>query len=189
MSEAIPRIEFDATLDEMVDVGLRLWSRSKTSRAARSRALWFVGGATSLVFLIVIRTDTASLEFPAAVWILWVVLALALGVGFAYIHRAYMDWSARRRTKQFVAEHLGGATQVHCEIELQPKGVKVLQNGLEMVFPWSGAIGIEDNVDDVELQFTSGLVVARNRAFLDAAERVRFIERARTLAGRKDGSA
>jgi hypothetical protein len=52
------------------------------------------------------------------------------------------------------------------------------------VFPWSNAAGVEDTGDAIELRFTPGIVVARNRAFRDGVDRARFLERARALAGR-----
>jgi hypothetical protein len=56
-----------------------------------------------------------------------------------------------------------------------------------MTFPWKNAAGIEDTGDAIELRFSPGLVVARNRAFRDETERRQFLERARTLARDLEG--
>ena len=88
----------------------------------------------------------------------------------------------RRQSKRVFAELLGGSADVRCDIELRQEGVWTAQSGVEVTFPWSSAAGVEDTGDAVELRFNPGLVVARNRAFRDNAERLRFIEQARVLS-------
>lgn len=185
--EDVHRIHFDATLDEIVDVNLRLTTRTQSFRAYRARAVWVAGGCLSAAVLamVFIRARQADVAVSTAIWGVLVVVALTLGAGFGYLYGLYVDWAMRRQYKRVVAEQLellGGTTDVRCDIELRREGVWVVQKGLEVTFPWSNAAGIEDTGDAIELRFSPGLVVARNRAFHNSLDRARFLERARELA-------
>ena len=103
-------------------------------------------------------------------------------LGSDNLYGLYYDRAVRRQYRRVVAEQFGGASHFQCEIALLDNGVRVVQKGVEMMFPWSNAAGVEDTGDAIELRFTPGLVVARNRAFRDEAARVQFLERARALA-------
>jgi hypothetical protein len=182
--EDVHRIQFDSTLDEVVDAGIRLTTRTQTFRAYRARAVWVSGGCLSAALLATVffRGNQNQVELSAAMWTILVVVALSLGAGFGYLYGRYIDGAMRRQYKKIVSEQFGGVTDVRCEIELRREGVWVVQNGMEMTFPWKNVAGIEDTGDAIELRFSPGLVVARNRAFRDEIERGQFLERARTLA-------
>ena len=54
---------------------------------------------------------------------------------------------------------------------------------MEMTFPWGLCTGIQDNPDDIEMNFTPRIWVVRNKHFASLAERKNFLETARRLAG------
>jgi len=161
-----------------------LTTRTQTFRVYRLRAVWVAGGCLSAAVLatVFVRSRQEDVEVPAAMWGILVVFALALGAGFGYLYGRYVDGAMRRQYRRIVAEQFGGVADVRCDIELRREGVRVVQKGVEMTFPWNNVAGIDDTVDAIELRFSPGLVVARNRAFRDEAERTRFLERARALA-------
>ena len=180
----VHRIHFESTLDEIVEVNLRLTPRTQSFRAYRARAVWVAGGCLSagVLAMVFIRARQADVDVSAAIWGVVLAAALARGAGFGYVYGLYVDWAMRRQYRRVIAEQLGGTTNVRCDIELRREGVWVVQKGLEITLPWSNAAGIEDTGDAIELRFSPGLVVARNRAFRDALDRARFLERARELA-------
>jgi hypothetical protein len=186
MSNGTYRIHFDATLDELVDTNLRLRTRSRTVQGYRTRSVWVAGGAlcVALLAVVFIRTRDAAVDISVANWGVLIAVALGLGAVFGYLYGLYYDRAVRRQYRQVLAEQFGGASHFRCEIELRDEGVWVVQKGLEITFPWSNAAGVEDTGDAIELRFTPGIVVARNRAFRDGVDRARFLERARALAGR-----
>jgi len=128
-----------------------------------------------------VLSQQADVELSTTIWGILIVLAVTLGTGFGYVYGRYINWAMRRQYRRVVSERLGGVADVPCDIELRRGGVWVLQKGVEMTFPWANSVGVEDTGDAIELRFSPGLVVARNRAFRDATERTRFLERARTL--------
>jgi hypothetical protein len=182
--KGVHRIQFDATLDEVVDASMRLTTRTQAFRAYRARAVWIAGGCLSaaLLAMVYFRSRQEDVEVSAVIWGILVIFALALGTGFAYSYGRYINWTMRRQYKRIVAERFGGEADVRCDIEVGREGVRVVQKGVEMMFPWSNVAGIEETEHGIELRFNPGLVVARNRAFRDDAERRRFLEQARALA-------
>ena len=109
------------------------------------------------------------------------VAGIVFGIVFAAIYRRFLDKEIRTQHRKIVAEQLGGKPSVHSEVELRQDGVWVRQAGLEMLFPWSGCTGVLDNRDDIQMDFTLGMCVIRNRHFASAAEREMFLENARRL--------
>jgi hypothetical protein len=180
----IHRIHFESTLDEIVDANIRLTTSTRSFQLYRDRAVWIAGASLGVALLgvVFLRSQQEDVELSIAIWGLLVVVAVLLGAGFGYAYGRYIDSAMRRQYRRVVSEQFGGITTVSCDIELRQGGVWVLQKGIEMTFPWSNSVGIEDTADAIELQFSPGLVVARNRAFRDEAERRGFLERARALA-------
>jgi hypothetical protein len=181
--EDVHRIHFDCTLDEVVDANIRVTTRTQSFRAYRTRAVWVAGGCLggALLAAVFFRSMQGAVDLSATIWGILVVLAVTLGTGFGYAYGFYFNWAIRRQYKRVVSEQLGGVADIPCDIELRQGGVWVLQKGVEMMFPWANSVGIEDTGDAIELRFSPGLVVARNRAFRNATERTRFLDRARTL--------
>jgi hypothetical protein len=87
-----------------------------------------------------------------------------------------------RQYTRVIAEQLGGSGDVRVDIELRREGACLSQKGIHMTFAWSNASEVVDTGDAIELRFSPCLVVARNRAFRDPAERQRFLERTRALS-------
>jgi hypothetical protein len=182
--ENVYRIQFDATLDDIVDAHLRLTTRSQRIRIQRARAIWIAGACLSggLLATVFFRSRQHDVELSAATWGIVIAAALTLGAGFGYLYGVYLNRTMRQQYRRIAAEQLDGAGDVRVDIELRREGAWVAQRGVEIIFAWSNAAGIEDTGDAIELRFRPGLVVARNRAFRDAAERERFLERARALS-------
>ena len=170
------RAEFDATLEELADVGVRLNERSRVSRSSRRQAIvlaGLIGGAAAYVVLDVIFSVP-----PAA----RVILSAAVGCVVAFFSAQRHDGIVRQRYRKYCAERLGDRTSAHCEIEPRTEGLYVRQDQLDMTFSWEGIETIEDGTEDLVFTFRQGLVVVRGRAFSTPAERTRFVTKARTLS-------
>ena len=183
-SEGAIRLHFDATLDDLVDTNRRLMNRSQRYRAPRTGAVWVTGVCLPAAFLATVfyHSQRDGVPLTARTWTLLLIVAVALGAGFAFLRGWYVDWHTRHHTKRIYAELLGGNTDVPCDIELRRGGVWATQKGVEITFPWGSSTAIEDTGDAVELWFNSSLVIARNKAFQDRTQRSHFIEQARAFS-------
>ena len=176
------RVAFDSTLDELVDVNIRLAEHTTAFRRQRAWSQVFVGGsfAAAMVATVLLRTDP-----PLATVAIVVALAIAAGALFGYLYGYFHNWYIRRNSRRMVKEMLSGAEQLRCEFELRPDVLWCKTTVGEMSFPWSRLTRINDTESSVELWFDPGLAVVRNRAFLRAEDRRDFVEAATGLSRRK----
>lgn len=132
--EPLHRLVYDATIDDAVDVGMRLANRSGAYQRQIRQNILIARGIGACV---VIGVAIFNLNEPG-------------------------------------------------ELELRPDAVWTRQAGMELVFPWTLCSGIKDNTDDIELSFSAGICVVRNRHLPSPAERARFLETARRLSPGSD---
>ena len=180
------RVEFDTTLDEMVDSQVRATRLTKAGRSWRRRAVAGAGVSagvlfTGVLFLAVsIRADAArATDFAIAA-----VGGLVIGSAWGWTYGRIYDWWVRRRARRFIAEWLGGKGPFRCEIELRPGGLWVRMASVETVYSWSDALYVEDQGDSIEVRFRAGLIVVWNRIFPTPFSRQRFLQEVRRLAAR-----
>ena len=182
MAEALQRIEYDATVDDAVDVSLRLASRTQTFRNQIRYSVLAVGalmGVAAMAIAIYAAPPDTSRGYLALL-----AFAAAFGGVMAVIFRGFFAKEIRKQQRKMVAEHFGGKAAIRSELELRPDAVWVRQAGMEMVFPWDACTSIVDNPDDIEINFTPGICVVRNRHFASAADRQSFLETSRRLSGK-----
>jgi hypothetical protein len=182
MPEPHYRLVYDATIDDAVDVGMRL---ANTSHAYRRQVrqniiiAGVVGGSAVIAVGIFYLTEPGPLEL-----IFGAVAAIAFGVAFAFMFKRFFLKEILKQSRKVITEQFDGKPTVACELELRSDSVWIRQAGMEMVFPWTLCRGIQDNADDIEMKFAAGLCVVRNRHLPSAAERQRFLDTARRLAGK-----
>lgn len=178
----VHRLVYEATIDDAVDVAIRVSSKSKAlQKQVRAMIIgtgilgWFAFSGV-WIFYLTSRTPTALAIAVGG--------GAAFGVVFALIFRRFLATETRKQHRKIVAEQFGGKPSIPCELELRTDGVWVRQAGIEMSFPWRLCTAIEDHADDVEIDFGGGMCVVRNRDFASPAERRSFLEAARRLAER-----
>jgi hypothetical protein len=183
MKDDLKRVEFDATLEDLVDTQARAIRQTKTGRSWRHRAVVASGLAAGVAFfaVVLLMLSVAVGKTLASSVAVSGVGGLVLGVLWGFLYGHVYDCRVRRRSRRFVAEWLGGIGPFHCEIELRSNGVWVRQNSIEILCPWSDATGVEDTGDVMELRFRGGLVVVRNRVFRTASDRNEYLEHVRGL--------
>lgn len=180
MGEALRRIAYDATVDDAVDVSLRLANRTHAFRRQVRQNVIAAGIAFGLIFF-------AGWTYFAGARSLWeFVLAVGAGLGFgllcAWMFKHELFKQIVKQQRKVVAEQFGGKSTIASEMELRSDAVWVRQAGMEMLFPWSLCSGVVDNAEDIEMNFAPGICVVRNRHFATPAERQLFLETARQLA-------
>jgi hypothetical protein len=172
------RVSYGATLDEIVEVHLKLYKRTRSARRDRVIA--------SLLAALLVGVVVYSLLLSTLPWLLAGYIALAGAVlTFAQFGRDYQR-IIRKKTRKLVAEQLGGEAPVPVTVALLPEGLVVEQLGTQVRFGWERIDRVVDQPAGIELHAgrPGGLVMVRSRAFGSTAERAAFVRLARGYAGR-----
>jgi hypothetical protein len=179
MAEALQQIVYDATVDDAVDVSWRLANRTRAFRRQLQTNVLCVGIGGGLAFF-------AAWMYIVGASLLNIVLAAVsgtiFGIVFAAIFRRFLVKEIRKQQRKVIAEQFGGKQIIQSELELRPDAVWVRQAGMEMLFPWSACTGVQNNREDIQMDFTPGICVVRNKHFASPADRQAFLETARRLA-------
>jgi membrane protein implicated in regulation of membrane protease activity len=180
MAETLYRLAYDVTIDDAVEIALRFALRTRTL-GAQIRAYVIITGIIGGAAFVAVWLYYAAARTPA-------VIATALaagavfGVVFALLFRRFLSKEMRKQHRKLLLEQFGGTTVIPSELELRDDALWVRQAGIELTFPWRLCTSIVDNADDVEVNFSAGISVVRNRYFPSMAERQQFLDTARRLA-------
>jgi len=179
MADALYRLSYDTTIPEAVDVALRLANRTDAFRTQLKKIHMYVSAAAWLVLFIawlyIVGNSALNLVLAA-------VAATLFAIVFAAVFRRFLEKEIRSQQHNLIAEQFGGQKTIQCELELREDAVWVRQSGMEMVFPWTLCTRVQNNPDDIEMNFTPGISVIRNRYFASPAERQAFLETAQRLS-------
>jgi hypothetical protein len=180
MADPVNKVEFDATIDECVDVQIRVASHGTTLGKRRRRSRVLFGLTIAVLF-------PASFFFEARHVTMLVVLVvgivgLGLGTLCGHWYGFYVDWHIRHNARCMIKEMLPGVSTLRCEIELRPETLWTKSRDTEVSFAWSRLTGVDDADRGIELWFDPGLVLIRSRAFASTDARRRFLERVKELA-------
>ena len=174
------KVQFDFTIDDMVDVSERATGRSALVRSWRWRSTFVACGLTALMVYLVTSGSEGLRLFTACI---------AIGLGLS-IFPSSMERARKSRLRRFLRERLGGDGPFRCEVELKPDGVAVSQAGTQSLRQWSAIAAIEETADAIEIiPRGAGTLVVRNRAFGSPAERAEFVRLARSYIAGKAPSA
>lgn len=179
MPDVLYRLTYDTTIPEAVDVALRLASRTDAFRRRFKNSLIYAGIGAGLVFFVawlyVVGNSALNLVLAA-------VAGTLFGIVVTAIFRRFLENEIRSRQRKSVTEQFGDQKVIRCELELRPDAVWVRQSGVEMLFPWTSCTRVQNNPNDIEMRFTPGICVVRNRHFASPAERQTFLETAQRLS-------
>src|SRR4026207_435256 len=166
------RVQFEITLDDLLDSSKRVLARSKAASWKWQGALYSALVGWLLAFVVI----TYFYGRPAIA----APIALVLAVLCAVLYPSSYEKAVEKRLRKLHLEELKGANTVLCEVELTTLGVQVKQMNRQVIYEWPGVVEIQETADSIDI-FTrdGGAVVVRNRAFATAAERSRFLEMAR----------
>lgn len=172
------RLSYDATIDDAVDVSLRLAGRTHAFRRQLRLTVMCagMGGALAMfaAWMYVVGNSLVNIVFGTVAGVLF-------GIVFAAIFDRFFEREIRKQQRKIVAEQFGGNAIMHSELELRPDAVWVRQGGMEMVFPWAVCTGVRQNPGDIEMSFAPGMCVIPNRHFASPEQRQAFFETARRL--------
>ncbi len=169
------RAEFEATIDDFVDVQMRMLGRSQVARGWWRRELWLSAVITGggLFILLGIGRSSPPVSYRATFAILWAVI-------YSLFFKRWMGAQRVFRVRRYLREYLGEGP-VKVIVELRPQGLWTRQADTEMLFDWKNATAVEELPTGVEVVFRNGAVVARDRGFAGPVDRAAFANRAREL--------
>lgn len=170
-------VEYDATLDELVDVEMRMVKRTATYGRQRRESQWAVG--TIVVGVLVVKLQE---QLPI---VLIIAISVTCGTAAAYLYGTFHERYIRRHYRSMASELYRGVSTIRCAVDLRDEIVWTKTGDAEISFRWSGCTDINDTDDSIEMWFDPGLVVVRSRAFHTEAERQAFLQIARSLGPEK----
>jgi hypothetical protein len=176
----IIRVEFDATLDEFVDVNLRLAYRTNAFRQQRWRSAAAFGASFAIV--LGLMTVSEAGRFSPMIAMAAIGAGAVSGSLFGWWYGSYYDSYVRRHTRRMLKEMFRGAEEMRCEMELRPEGLWSKSFDTEIILSWKRLREIVDAEHGIELWFDPGLALIRSRAFDNPELRQLFIKRVRELA-------
>jgi hypothetical protein len=181
MNSDMRHVEFDATLDEVVDASMRMVEHTDAYRQERRQYQWVVGlcFAGGLAVSTLRTNDVPSLAALAIA----PVAALTGGLTLGALYGRYHDWYVRRRYRRIVSEMYGGTEVVHCEFEARDDVLWSRSVHAEVSLPWSRLTRVKNLPGSIELWFNPGLAIIRDRAFRTQEERQAFLDVVRAAAG------
>jgi hypothetical protein len=164
------QVEFDATLQDCVDVTKRSLERSN-----KFRREVFIGATKTALWL----------GLPPLIWPFWLfrtriwvgIVGAALG---AAIH--LLTYRKRVEAELFKAweKLLDGKERIRVEVNLSERGIAVSQMDAQNLYSWSMVSSLEETDDAIYFDKTDGLFLAvRTRAFAGKEEQRCFLEVAR----------
>jgi hypothetical protein len=159
-------------------------NRSKAFGKQHQSALW-AGRILVAVLVMAVWAFWSQVPASAAGWVFLIGGGVAAAAACGYFFKGEFEKQFRKQHRRVIVEQLRDGSTMPCELELQPGGIWIRQQGVEVTFPWSQSAGITDNGNDIEIVFSPlSLVVLRNRYFSSPAERQRFLDEARALVAR-----
>ena len=171
------RVEFDATLDDEVDVNVRLVQHTQTYHRRRRESQWaFALGAAGVTAVGLLSGDEIPSYFMVG---LAAAAAPMAGVVVGMLSGRYYDWRMRRGYRSLLDEMFRDDQTIHCEFELRDEGLwsRSINKSFhaEVSFPWSKLTRVADRSGSIELWFDPGLAIIRDRAFHTPDERQSFL--------------
>jgi hypothetical protein len=172
------RLEFNSTLDEIVDANMRLAERTQTYRQERRQAQWLVAVCYASASVVAVLR---GIDVSGVAGAITLALGLASGMLGFFVYGRFHDWYARRNCSRMVRELYRGLEPVGCTFEVRQDSLWSRVKDIETSFPWSSLTRVNEASDSIELWFNPGLAVVRNRAFQSQDERRVFLDRTRSL--------
>ena len=163
------KIAFESTLDEAVDVQLRLLRRSKAARQWRQR--WLAGGVLVLALFGFVLPNPPLMRG---------LFAFLSGGLFFILYRKTYDVTVKKRLKKILLEQRGGQPSVLVEYELTDDCLIYRSRRRELRLPWDEAQAVQEGPDDIEIVFDQlSMAVLPYRIFASGEQRadwLRFIK-------------
>lgn len=165
-------VQFEATLDELVDVSLRSIETSKTSLSRQRRSHILASLSLGLIAIILIPGST----------ILKLGIGIAVSLVVAILYPLFYRRALDRNIRETLKEQLHGSSSFTVEVELTEEGIAFHQLGTRITHDWANVKAVSSTAHGVDFTFKGGgIATVRDRAFAAPDQRDQFIERAQAM--------
>lgn len=166
-------VQFDATLDDLVDVSMRGLARSRTLRSWNVQGLVTTGLLAGLPVFAIVQGTLGT--------------RLMAGFGASLIAAAFYVITYKRavekRIRKLCLEQIGEDKPFGVEIELTELGIKVSQLKTQHIYDWSTVLEIEESEDAIYFHKRDlSSFAVRRRGFESKEHSEQFMEFARSHA-------
>jgi hypothetical protein len=163
-------VQFDATIEDFVDVTIRSLKRSETLRT------WHWQGVASMALIgavSAIALTSGSIAIRSAI-------AAAAGLAAVALYLWTSPETFKERLGKLCREQLGTDGPVRILAELGDSGVAMSQAGTKTIYDWAIIEGIEETDDAVYFyRSDKGCFAVRKRGFDSEESKNKFVELAR----------
>jgi hypothetical protein len=164
------QVQFDATLDDFVDVTTRCLARSKQIRKWRWNGLLTSGLAVWVAIFIVFPGSSTKK----------VLVGFLGAITTACIYPFTYRSAVNRRLRKLCREQIGTDGPVTVQIELTEKGIWTKQQNTQVIHEWANVEMVQETEDSIDFFMRDGTAtVIRKRAFNSEKSKGEFMELAR----------
>jgi hypothetical protein len=172
-------VEFEATIDDVVDVSMRSWANSKTMRR------WYWQGAAATALMLALPAYFMLGEIFGS----RLVVAFAAALAGAALYLLTYKENFRKRTRKLCSEQLGTNAPLKVTVELLDEGISFSQMGARVIHEWSRIDRVEESEDALYFFYRDHACSAvRKRGFESVATKDEFLGRAQAYIQRSRGT-
>ena len=135
------RVEFNYTIEDLVDVQMRLLKSSRAARAWRWRDL-LISSLTTGVLLFALIPEEITVRIIVG------IIGLILG---AVLYPVLNERTIKRRLRKLWEESADSDKTFTCEVELNESGVHTQSNEIQIIYAWKNVKDIRDTEDSVDI--------------------------------------
>jgi hypothetical protein len=174
-------VRYDATIDDLVDVGMRSWANSKTVRLWRWQAAAGTGLMAAMPAYILLGVISVSAGAR-------LVIALVTGLIGAALYLWSHEENFRKRTRKICREQIGTDAPFAVTVELLESGISFSQLGTRITYEWPRIERVEETEDALYFVSRNNTRSAvRKRGFESVAMKDEFLTLAETYMQRSRG--
>jgi hypothetical protein len=168
----VNRVQFDATLEEIADVYMRVASDTNVYRDGRRQSQWTSGVIVAGVLAVMLQQHISPVGTA--------VFSALSGFLCGFLYGGFYDRWVKYSYLRWANELYGGVSTVPCAFELRGDVFWGKTGNIEVAFPWSDGVSVNDRGDCIEVWCHPTVAVVRNRAFHSDSERQAFLQAARS---------
>jgi hypothetical protein len=176
-SKQTMRVEFDATIKDVVDVAMKSMTASRPTSVQGwieyifNSAIAAAFSAMFMYFLCALSNELLQVRL-----ILCTIAGVASALAWPYFFRSATKESLRRRYR----EMLGSKAPFRVVVEISAKGVLFTQLSAQHLYEWDAIEEIAESPEGIFFRTRfHGIAAVRNRAFATAEMKTEFVEQAR----------